>query len=158
MCYISAEPQTGAALELVWVSEMREQKEDRKKEQEEARFTQGSSDGLLFGRASGVRVVGSCCTATVTRVTSLRQLSSAASRRLGVRTFRTAVKDDKVHTFHPCLLTLVWEGREVRESLFYTTETLFTEMWEFSLYVLITHYISSATSLKECLWENIINW
>lgn len=85
---------------------MKEQREDRKK-QEEARFTQGTSDGLLFGRAPGVRLAGSCCTATVTRVTSLQQLSSAASRCLGIRTFRTGVKDDKVHTFHPCLFPLV---------------------------------------------------
>lgn len=86
---------------------MEEQREDRKKKQEEARFTQGTSDGLLFSRASGVRLAGSCCTATVTRVTSLQQLSSAASRCLGIRTFRTGVKDDKVHTFHPCLFTRV---------------------------------------------------
>ena len=100
-----------SALELVWVSLCKFQGGDErakrgKKKKQEAMFTQGSADGLLFSWASGVRIERSCCTATVTRVTKLQQLSSAASRCLGIRTFRTGVKDDKEHTFHPCLFTL----------------------------------------------------
>lgn len=105
----------------------REDREEEKKKHEEARFTQGDLCWFsLFGRASGVRLAGSCCTATVTRVTSLRRLSSAASRCLGIRTFRTGAKDDKVHTFHPRLLTLVCDGGEVTGRDRHT----FTGMWK----------------------------
>lgn len=117
----------------------RRRKKNNKKTHEEARFTQGDLCWFsLFVRASGVRLAGSCCTATVTRVTSLRRLSSAASRCLGIRTFRTGAKDDKVHTFHPHLLRLICDGGEVtgRDS----SLSLSRGCGRFSLHVSITIY------------------
>lgn len=56
---------------------MKEQREEeRRGDEEESTFTQGTSGGRLLSPASPVALAGSCCTATVTRVTRLLQLGS----------------------------------------------------------------------------------
>lgn len=90
----------------------------RKAEQDESRFTQGSSDGLMFSWASGVRVAGLCCTATVTRVTSLQHSNSAASRCLHVRTFRTEANMTRhSHFTHYICLHLLTDRESINKWL-----------------------------------------